>query len=198
MTEQVARDSVAHVHDMQYQWRDKYPDGKTGWSPERAPKWPSENEADAIGRLRTCEYCGSMHPADVAAAIKAGAVAHFVDRKYGWPHKAYVDSIPNPHAGMIESRIGNSHPPQAEIDAGKWIKVRCGYDSHTGEPRYTYRDAGAPAGLKTHGKFYSIHLQDATCEDRATIERHLGVAFTFTDDGRVRCAPWVEPISEQG
>lgn len=59
--------------------------------------------------LMTCGYCGSMHPGDLAEAIKAGARLDWADFKYGWPHKVYVEGIPNPHAGMLESRFGSSH-----------------------------------------------------------------------------------------
>lgn len=34
----------------------------------------------------------------------------------------------------------------------------------------------------TWGKFYTIHLQDATPEDRKVIERHLGIHFEFNGD----------------
>nr|MBL8412719.1 hypothetical protein [Dechloromonas sp.] len=61
------------------------------------------------GRLRACGYCGSMHPADVAAALRSGARLDPSDRKYGWPHKFYVENVPNPHAGMLESRCSPSH-----------------------------------------------------------------------------------------
>lgn len=32
-------------------------------------------------------------------------------------------------------------------------------------------------------KFYTVHLQDATKEERRIIEQHLGLQFTFTDGG---------------
>ena len=60
--------------------------------------------------------------------------------------------------------------------------------------RNTYKDllrwveAGRPAGAVTHGKFYSVHLQDASADDRGLIEQHLGLAFQFDDNGGVR---WV-------
>jgi hypothetical protein len=61
------------------------------------------------GQLRSCSYCGSMHPADLAAALRAGARADWADWKYGWPHKLYVDDVPNPHVGQLESRMSTSH-----------------------------------------------------------------------------------------
>lgn len=181
--------STAHKGAIHFQFADKYPGDVTGWRDAEAPVWPADDERRTTGRLRACDYCGSMHPADVAAAIVAGATGEFADWKYGWPHKTYFDGIPNPHVGMIESRAGNSHPPQAEIDAGKWIRVRIGFNSTTGEPMYSYRDAGKPAAPTTHGKFYSIHLQDATAEERDIIQQHLGLVFTF-EDGRVRWRKW--------
>lgn len=39
-----------------------------------------------------CAYCGSLHPSEVVALLKAGAGIHFADWKYGWPHKAYLDN----------------------------------------------------------------------------------------------------------
>lgn len=184
---------------------------------EAAP--PDLAAGRTTGRLRSCSYCGSMHPADVAAAIRAGAMGHWADRKYGWPHKAYFDSIPNPHAGMLESRMGASHAvpncpfsltlggpcehkePQSfsmpqcmcmqdhpdKIVGGRhaggnvMIPIRDGFSRETGKPVYRWTEVGKPAAATTWGKFYSVHLQDATPEDRKTIELHLGYAFSFKD-----------------
>lgn len=41
------------------------------------------------GRLH-CAYCGSLHPREVVALLKAGATMEVADWKYGWPHKAYL------------------------------------------------------------------------------------------------------------
>lgn len=43
-----------------------------------------------------------------------------------------------------------------------------------------------------HAKFYTEHLQDATPEQRKTIERALGLAFEFSEDGRVIWAAYKE------
>jgi hypothetical protein len=111
-----------------------------------------------------------MHPSDVAAAIRAGAQGQWADMKYGWPHKAYFAAIPNPHAGLLESRESANY--KAHDD---WIQVD---ENHWQAP-------GKPASSTTDGKFYTIHLMDATPEDRETIESHLGLKFVFTDDGKV-------------
>ena len=115
--------SVAHKHDMNLYGQGLWPDGLAPW----------EKRGDDHHH---CEYCGSLHPEEVAKAIRAGAVGEWADWKYGWPHKVYFH-------GAIS------------------------------------------------GKFYTVHLQDATAEDRETIEKHLGLRFTFPDDGRkVGWAPY--------
>lgn len=164
-------DQAKNVHN--YQWRDAVP--------------PDLQSGRTMGRLRSCEYCGSMHPADVAAAIRAGAKGEWADRKYGWPHKAYFDGIPNPHAGLLESTMSRTNPPQEEIDAGKWIEIPTGrFDERTGKPTTQWAAPGTPASHVTYGKFYSEHLQDASPEDRSTIEQHLGLHFEFLPDGNIR------------
>ena len=49
-----------------------------------------------------------------------------------------------------------------------------------------WHEPGQPASEKTYGKFYTVHLMDATPEEKAIIESHLGLSFEFMDDGRVR------------
>lgn len=172
--------SIAHKNGMNWVGIQHNPDGLVPWK-DAVP--PDMLEGRTTGRLRACGYCGSMHPADVVAAIKGGAKLHFADMKYGWPHKVYLDDVPNPHAGTLESRSSMSNPPQDQIDAGKWVQVPCGYSQSNGEPLYSWYAAPTPAGSKTYGKFYTTHLQDATPEDKAFIEQHLGVAFQFSEGG---------------
>lgn len=179
--------SIAHRHGMNHFGEHEHPDGLVPW---QEPQAPNIEEGRTTGRLRGCWYCGSMHPADLAAAIRAGAHGSWSDWKYGWPHKAYFDRIPNPHAGLLESRMSSSNPPQSEIDAGKWIRIPTGrFDEATGQPKFTWAAPGKPAANLTNGKFYSVHLQDASPEDRFIIEKHLGLVFTFHDDGKVSWKP---------
>jgi hypothetical protein len=173
--------SVAHKTGMNWIGAERHPDGLVPWEDAVAADMAA---GKTTSRLRACGYCGSMHPADVVAAIKGGAKAHFADQKYGWPHKVYLDDVPNPHKGVMESRSSHSSPPQEEIAAGKWVKVPNGYSPSTGQPEFSWYAAPTPAGSKTWGKFYIVHLQDATPEDKAVIEQHLGVEFTFSKDGR--------------
>lgn len=123
-----------------------------------------------VGQLRRCGYCGSMHPTDVANAILAGAKGEWADMKYGYPHKAYFHGIPNPHAGIPEI-IGH-----ANYLVGGWIAMENG-DSHS-PPK--------PASDKTQGKFYTIHLQDATPQEKEIIEKNLGIHFEFIGNEKLR------------
>ena len=41
--------------------------------------------------LRTCNYCGSINPDDLAPV--EGWVPDWADWKYGWPHKAYINQL---------------------------------------------------------------------------------------------------------
>lgn len=207
--------SVAHRGDYmvsRYKYR---PDGLVEWG---AAIPPDVAAGRTTGRLRHCDYCGSMHPSDLAAALKAGAKGSWADFKYGWPHKWYVENVPNPHAGMLESRMGCSHshptcpktgaPCEQRKQSFHWPKCECmrdtpelvktgtygeaamvatqsGFSSSTGKPQFTWNEAGKPAKATTDGKFYTVHLQDATPEDRAVIEQHMGLSFTFHEDGKV-------------
>lgn len=160
--------SIAHKIGMNNVGQGKHPDGLVPWR-DAAP--PETSGHTRTGRLRSCSYCGSMHPTDVASAIKAGAEGSWADKKYGWPHKAYFEGIPNPHAGLLEVRASANYKPEHHED---W--VQCG--DHWHEPPQ-------PAGPTTSGKFYSVHLLDATPEERDVIEAHLGLHFDFKDDGGV-------------
>lgn len=163
--------SIAHK-EMNSLGNRLYPDGLVPW---RDPKPPETTGHTRTGHLRACSYCGSMHPEDVANAIRAGATGEWADRKYGWTHKAYFEGVPNPHAGLLEVRGSANFKPEGRED---WVQS----GSHWHEPP-------KPAPEKTRGKFYTVHLQDATPEDRETIETHLGIRFEFHSDGGVSWKP---------
>lgn len=57
--------------------------------------------------FRRCHYCGSIHPEDLVRLIEGGATLHGADWKYGWPHKFYVQGIPNLTPG-VPARRGSS------------------------------------------------------------------------------------------
>ena len=184
--------SVAHKFGMNFIGKQQWPDGLVPWGDEQAPDL---NSRIHTGCLRHCMYCGSMHPEDLANALRAGATLSWADFKYGWPHKVYVRGIPNPHAGMLECRQYRSHPSQKQIESGEFIEELTGrYCPDTGKPLYHWRHKGEPAGEKTHGKFYTVHLQDASEEDKEIIERHMGLKFTFGPADQVR---WTKYVSQE-
>lgn len=159
------------------------------------PKWqdacpPDIAAGNTTGRLRSCSFCGSMHPTDLVSALQAGATAGWADQKYGWPHKLYVDKIPNPHVGLLESRSACSQPQEPTEDERKRYQ-------HWRQDGAIWRGwSEEPAGPLTNGKFYTEHLQDATDEERAVIERAMGLHFTFSDGG-VKWQP-VTPGQQDG
>jgi hypothetical protein len=99
---------------------------------------------------RECEYCGSIHPSDLVDlfwkhdTLKIGGS----DWKYGWPHKFYIDGIPNPVAG--KKRV---------------------YMTTWKDGKKTTEKAPAPAF--THAKLYSAHLIDASDAELAAINNML-------------------------
>jgi hypothetical protein len=161
------------------------------WRPPHAPDVDDPRRHTAS--LGGCNYCGSLHPTDLVAALKAGATLSWADRKYGWPHKVYVDNCPNPHEGMLEIRSSSSHQSEGYPDK-RWDGY---YSQHTGEKTYRYYAKPAPARATAHAKFYTAHLLDATSEEREVIERAMGLSFTFYDDGRVSWAAFDERTPEQ-
>jgi hypothetical protein len=74
------------------------------WRPPDLTREPSASP------FRTCGYCGSMHPEDLYHALRNGASLHGSDWKYGWPHKFYVENIPNPLAGKHVQVGSRSYP----------------------------------------------------------------------------------------
>lgn len=163
------KNSIAHRFDMNQIGQEKYPDNSVPWSGPVPPNLTGKPGERTTGFLLHCSYCGSMHPSDVAKAIQEGATGSWADFKYGWPHKAYFEGIPNPHAGLLESRSSTNFEKEGYVKVG---------------PK-NWREPGSPAPIVTSGKFYTIHLMDATPEEKEIIEKHLGLHFKFTEDGKV-------------
>jgi hypothetical protein len=211
--------NTAHDHDYQAEnARARYVEAGDDfrlWTPPHSaddldangrPPGPWMNNTEPCWR---CWFCGSMPPDQLAAAIKAGATVSWADRKYGWPHKVYVEGVPNQFAGQLEIRGSTStgrRPSDAEIEASKndehmgpWHEYQDGYDSRTGKPVMSWRrlDKPKPAAATSGGKFYTVHLKDATPEERVIIERAMGLSFTFEGDG-VRWAAFQEPAAAHG
>lgn len=129
--------------------------GPTTWRPAGEKLHPS-NDLPQV--FRTCSYCGSMHPEDLLAALKAGATLGGADWKYGWPHKFYVQDIPNANQGKPVSYISGSVRPadKARLEeqyAGRDIR----FEEDEGWLRYRVYEI---EGATTHGKWYNVHFLD--------------------------------------
>jgi hypothetical protein len=143
--------------------------------------------------FRRCSYCGSVHPADLAA--EPAWRASWADQKYGWPHKFYVD-IPNrePDALFAVGATSADAPPgvgwtaladltaeqRAILDRDRMASDRTTFVLFDTRPNH-------------FGKFYSIHLSDPAIDEatKEAIQRRSGVRFTFAN-GRVSWAGYAE------
>lgn len=70
-------------------------------------EWKTWDTTHARSGLRTCWYCGCIHPADLILLLDTGARMHGADWKYGWPHKFYVVDLPKRQGG--QERWYNQH-----------------------------------------------------------------------------------------
>lgn len=125
---------------------------------------------------RHCGYCGSIHPQDLLDALSRGARLGGSDWKYGYPHKFYVNDIPNPRAGERVKTGGHMYTD----DAGQR------HDDPTFGP--------APATLM--GKWYNEHLLDEGYDEEAltalieTIAQRAGITFEIRDGQLYYRAPY--------
>lgn len=176
--------------------------GETEWRQKGEKLHPSN---DSVMAFRTCSYCGSIHPEDLVEALKAGATLGGSDWKYGWPHKFYVEKIPNPNVGQPRSftstSIDGPEPTEAERarmshyadKPGYELRVvQDGFSSHDGKPRYQLK-VFQPDGPTTHAKWYNEHLNDlspeAFAELAALIEQRAGIHFEMKDGKLMFAAP---------
>lgn len=119
---------------------------------------------------RSCGYCGSVHPEDLLRFIESGNHGHaeMADRKYGYPHKLYVD-LPNPLAGQLTVTSWSTEMVDG-INTGRLIP---------GEP------TAEPELWSV--TFYTTHLQGLPDEQFVAlatwIERMTGYHFERRDDG---------------
>lgn len=139
-------DSVFRVSELEAKWRE-----------------PREYDGGPYKQaFRTCYYCGGIHPEDLLNFLKAGASPHGSDWKYGWPHKFYIDGIPNPIAGE-QVKVGSR-----------------GNDPIMGAaPQHVF------------AKWYNEHLQDAGFDDEAFAAltealKASGIEFSRDPDGRIK------------
>ncbi len=132
--------------------------------------------------FRTCSYCGSIHPDDLAADFERGAHPEWADQKYGWPHKFYVQVVNRePDRTFVlgaSTREGGGYRAWKDLTRAERKAVKSdGYN----------KDEFVLLGCReTHfAKFYTVHLASVGDATRKVIERGCGLAFTF-EDGNVR------------
>jgi hypothetical protein len=189
--------------------------------------------------FRTCSYCGSVHPEDLAAipasdvcavcGVKgwyahfeqfrchmtpgleceheprchpfapAGWYASWADRKYGWPHKFYVEGLRPTRPGMVFCLGHSSHEQPSWGNQDHWVAAA----ELTRSQKSIIRSGGMHSGGKfegyylfepratVHGKFYTAHLADPAVSDEARekIAQACGLRFRFLEDGRVGWCP---------
>lgn len=166
------------------------PDPVHGIEAERWGGWtwrePSHGE-----HYRTCSYCGSIHPEDLAA--EAAWSAEWADPKYGWPHKFYV-AVANrqPEQRFI---TGATSGTPTGLAGTTWIRPSEIPDDVNTDGWRDLSDHYQWVAIGTrpthHAKFYTIHLSDpqAPAEAVDRIQHVGGLAFTFAD-GRVSWRPY--------
>lgn len=153
---------------------------------ERFGGW-SWHEPSRGEHFRRCGFCGSIHPDDLAAEVW---LPQWADRKYGWPHKFYVDidnREPEALFALSSTWGGSGEPGRGEVP----------WDDLTAEQRALYeRDHGGltpdgrhPTSVGFHtrprhnAKFYTIHLSDPAIDTatKAAIESRCGLRFAFVN-----------------
>lgn len=138
--------------------------------------------------FRSCSYCGSIHPEDLIKLLKAGATLHGADWKYGWPHKFYVEGIPNPQAGKQVNVGGVVGPDITSTTPGAVFRSTCGHQGCK-EHGYWQKPFIELAPLTTRAKFYNEHLKDCLDELFAELapllELHAGIKWSRDSEGKL-------------
>lgn len=127
---------------------------------------PNLTRQPAATPFRTCGYCGSIHPEDLLHALRNGASLHGSDWKYGWPHKFYVEGIPNPLAGRTVQIGTDSHPvfgcPVCRVTSVHERQPACACGAPLIVVKYVSEPIMGAAPVHAFAKFYSEHLRDLT------------------------------------
>jgi hypothetical protein len=144
--------------------RDGQPDTAFVWAePARAREPYGE-------AFRTCNYCGSIHPGDLYDYLTNPLLTVTMggsDWKYGWPHKFYIDGIPN------------LHPPERLV----WMGTE--YIDGVKAPMMR------PAPPHVFTKFYTRHLLDKGYGNGELagllflLSKHTGIEWSINDEGNI-------------
>lgn len=134
--------------------------------------------------FRTCSYCGSIHPEDLHRFLtdpRLKVELRGSDWKYNWPHKFYVEGIPNPLVGQDVIMGGKSNFTRAELENDPRVIRETITPLESGKFRADFKGVGP---VSTHAKWYNLHLNDfidaPTFEAFAQlIAQRSGVQFGF-------------------
>lgn len=220
--------------------------------------------------FRTCSFCGSIHPEDLAAETAGtgtctvcgqqgweacfrkqplgasqqeidrlladpsipgdekqrlrgeypahsydpgGWYASWADRKYGWPHKFYVEGLRNREPARLfvigsvrEATEGPYAPggekyttPQERTPGLQWVRPSEIPEGAITSPRDQECDwLGLGTQPTHHAKFYTMHLADPAIsgEVKEKIAQACGLRFRFLPDGRIGWCPATDPPHE--
>lgn len=123
---------------------DRDPYAERFYPGDKRPRW-NKRQAEGYGLgdgMRGCSYCGSMHPQDLYDLKDLSTLSlSWADFKYGYPHKLYVNGIPNPMAGQ-------------EVASGSRSWTDPITREHKSEPIVS------PASEFLTHKFYTLHFFD--------------------------------------
>lgn len=127
-----------------------------------------------VETFRTCSYCGSIHPEDLLRVVEAGATLGGSDWKYGWPHKFYVEGIPNPVAGQPR-RAGGAYLGALSRDKTlEQVQTEYpGYSNWRNEPEGWRGDMISPGPATQGAKWYNDHLLDLSADAFEVVSRVL-------------------------
>jgi hypothetical protein len=160
--------------------------------------------------FRTCSHCGSINLEDFADWCRKGSITlGGSDWKYGYPHKFYVEGIPNPFADEEVSASSTfapfDHEPMTEDikqsqkrigTNGSITKVLPPGERGSGNSRWTDqfwrvcvhgRDS---APRTSFAKLYTAHLEDEGYDDEARsvilklVSERSGIEF-FMEGGKL-------------
>jgi hypothetical protein len=143
----------------------------------RAPEVRARGEGakDFYPRIypfRTCDFCGSIHPEDLFVLMRdhASVALDEADWKYGWPHKFYIEGIPNPLVGVMT------------VTSARYTRDEDGNEKVELGP-------ATPERPTIGHKFYNEHLSDEGFDDEArnaliqALWQRTGILFSMTERG---------------
>lgn len=185
--------------------------GKQGWQACFEGKRASWMDEALRGNVLTADERAEIESRSPDHSYDPGGwYASWADRKYGWPHKFYVEGLKPRDPSMLHCISSSNHSPD-EGSFGRmglqWHKVsecppelieaaRAGGMGYSAENKDGWLGFGPRQTL--HAKFYSTHLADPAVSDevKEKIYQASGLRFTFTEDGRVSWCPVILPPHE--